>query len=449
MYPKLNNSNYETPLNVKIPNKESFTLILKIPLKKKEYLQTCRNKIKRLLKSFLKSFKCRINKVINMKKAINQELMRANNKRSILDLIQKNGPISKAEIAYILGLSSTSVSTFINELINDKKIYECGVAKSTGGRKSILYQVDPEAFYVIGIDLQVDRIISILTNSIGEAVTSAETLFSNKDEWQVISILNQTIDKLIAEKKLPFAKVGGIGIGVPGIVQNKTGLIEFAPNLGWQNVNLQQLLKIDKPVLIENEANAAAIGEKTFGAAAKVNNFIYISIEIGVGCGLMINGRIYTGNAYHAGEFGHMTVQPEGPICRCGNRGCWEIYVSNDTAIKLYNEHSPIKIKSYEDFLDLIRDNDQPALNVLEIIVKYLGIGIANLVNGLNPEMVIIGGKITEIKNLIHHQLLKQIKDHCLDKTFSGLTLEFSKLDNKATVMGMAGLVIEHVMSSL
>lgn len=383
-----------------------------------------------------------------MKKAINQELMKSNNKRAILELIQKNSPISKSEIAGNLGLSPTSVSNFINELTAQNKIIKCGTAKSTGGRKSALYQINPQAFYVIGLDLQVDRIITVLTNSVGNAIATSEDFIQNKDEWRVIPLLNDNIRRIAKENNIAPERIGGIGIGVPGIVHSKSRVVEFAPNLGWQNVNLQQLLNIDKPIIIENEANAAALGEKAFGVAGAVTNFIYVSIGIGVGCGLITNGRLFTGHSYYAGEFGHMTIEPSGLTCRCGNQGCWEVYISNEAALKLYNQISQRKIHNYEEFLDLVFKEDQYAMEVLESNIRYLGIGIANLVNGLNPDMVIIGGKIVEARELIYPKLLRQIKERSLDKTFGGFTLEFSRLKNQTTAMGMASLVIDQLMTA-
>lgn len=382
-----------------------------------------------------------------MKNAINQEIMRTNNKRAIMKLIQNSGPISKAGISDSLGLSSTSVATFINELASETKIMTCGIAKSTGGRRSVLYQVNPKAFYVIGIDLQIDRIIGILTDAVGAIVITKEVFFTNKDEWHVINRLNQVVQEIYLEGGISLQDIGSIGIGVPGIVRNTTGLIEFAPNLGWQNVNLNQLLKYDKPILIENEANAAALGEKSFGCAGKVVNTVYISVGIGIGCGLVLNNQLFTGHSDHAGEFGHMTVEPDGMVCHCGNQGCWEVYASNDAALKLYNQLSANKIHSFDQLLAAVLQNDAVALQVFDTVVKYLGIGIANLMNGLNPELIIIGGKITELKEIIYNKLLKQIKDRCLNKAYSGFRLEFSELKNQSTAMGMVSLAIDAVMN--
>lgn len=383
-----------------------------------------------------------------MEKVVNQELMRAINKKHILKFIQKSAPVSKKEIADQLGLSSTSISTFINELVSEDKIISCGIAKSTGGRKSTLFKVNPEAFYVIGLDLQVDRIISVLLNFTGDLIVTKQIPFKNKDELSLIALLKSTIEEIISGKKINSSKIGGIGVGIPGIVNNGSGLIEFAPNLSWKNVNLQQLLAINYPVFIENEANTAALGEKAYGIARPVSNLVYVSIGMGVGCGLILNEKLFTGHSYHAGEFGHMTVEPEGVICQCGNRGCWEVYTSNDAALKMYREKTGINLDCFEEFLNRVTNNDPRALEVLESIISYLGLGIANIANGINPEMIVIGGKITELRTLIYNKILKQIKDRCLEKSFGRMAIEFSKLKDNASALGVASLVIEKIVEA-
>jgi len=381
-------------------------------------------------------------------KIINQELMRASNKSLILEYIQKFGPVTKAEIAAVLGLSSTSVATFINELLAEAKIVRCGAAKSTGGRKSALYRQNPDACWFIGNDLQVDRLIGILMDFSGAALLVKESRLAARDEWSVGEALNQFIKAMMAAKKAPVSKIAGVGIGVPGIV-NAAGIIELAPNLGWKNVNLRQLLNLPIPLLIENEANAALWGEKSFGAARRTLNTVYISVGLGVGCGLLINGELYTGHTFHAGEFGHMTLEPNNGLpCRCGSTGCWEAYASNNAALKLYTGKTGRILGSYEDFIELARGRDRAAREVLEITTRYLGVGIANIVNGINPEMIIIGGKIAELKDFIYNPLLKQVKEICLDKTFSGLTLEFTSLHDQACALGVAGRLIEKTIAA-
>ncbi len=378
-----------------------------------------------------------------MKKVINQEIMKETNKKNILNFIRKHAPVSKKEIAEQLGLSLTSVTTFTRQLIKEERIIPCGTAKSTGGRRSLLYRVNPTAFYVLGIDLQVDRIISVVLDFGGRPVQTREIPLKSRSEWQVIPLINQVIREA-GEGRL---RISGVGIGVPGIVETGTGRIEFAPNLGWKNVNLGQLLEFKNPLVIENEANAAALGEKTFGAGQNASHLVYVSVGMGVGCGLLMNGRLFSGCSNYAGEFGHVTVEPDGLLCPCGNRGCWEVYTSNKAALRLYQEKTGREAGTFEDFLALVFSNDQAALEVLDTIVKYLGIGIAGIINGINPEVVIVGGKIAETKSLIYNKLLQQVKERSLDRAFSQMRLEFSPLKNMATALGAAGMVIEKILN--
>ncbi|HEX2952738.1 MAG TPA: ROK family transcriptional regulator [Bacillota bacterium] len=382
-----------------------------------------------------------------MAKVINQEYMRNTNKKLILQYIQKNGTATKPEIAAKLGISATSVSTFIRELTEEQFIIEIGNAKSTGGRKSMQYRINPNAFYIIGIDLQVDAIIGVLTNFEGELILSKEIPIDSTDEWSVLDNINLLVQTFISQKKIPENKLGGVGIAVPGIVQGDTGLIEFAPNLGWKNVNIPQAMGVHYPIFIENEANAAVVGEVNFGLAKNVSNVIFISIGAGVGCGIFLNGKLFIGASFHAGEFGHMIVEPQGQPCRCGNQGCWEVYTSNAATLRHFNELTKQPVKSYDSFLEAFLQNNPAAKDVMDDTIRYLGIGIANIANGLNPEMIVVGGKIAQLKEQIYTPLLKAIKDNCLDKTFSGLAVEFSSLNHLAGAFGMAGFVIDHLVS--
>lgn len=378
-----------------------------------------------------------------MKKAINHGLMKTINRQRILDFIRKKSPVSKKDVADSLETSITSVSTVFNELLQEEKIVHCGTSQSTGGRKSELFQLNPDALYIIGVDIQVSQLIFVLLNLNGAVVLTNTIKINDTDEWSTVSLLKKEIESLCKHAGIEFSKIGGIGIGIPGIVNQDLGLVEFAPNLGWKNVFLSELLALDFPIFIENEANAAAWGEKTFGAARLSESLIYISIDIGVGTGLIFGNRIFGGANNYAGEFGHMTINPEGPICQCGNQGCWETYVSNKAAIKRYQEKSGHQALTYEEFLNKLRNGDPVAVAVNTEIILYLGIGIANITNSLNPETIIIGGAISEVKDIIYTDLIKEIKNRCLEKTFTSLSLRFSEFNGKASALGVASILLD------
>jgi glucokinase-like ROK family protein len=379
---------------------------------------------------------------------INHELMRANNKRFILDVIRRKGPLSKKEIADRLGVSITSVTTFINELLAEALIVSSGAAKSTGGRKSELFQSNPTAFYVVGVDIQIDRLALLLLNSNGDVLQKEEPPLSRINEWSVAALLAETLKALCRKAEIPTTKVAGIGIAAPGIVNPEDGQIKFAPNLRWKNVKLATLLP-DWPFLtIENEANAAALGEAHFGAAQGVANVIYISIGAGIGAGLILNRQLFRGPHSLAGEFGHMTIEPAGLPCQCGNRGCWEVYASNAATLKRYESYSG-KPATYDQLFSLYQQNDPAATQAINKTVTYLGLGLTNLINGLNPEMIVLGGAITRIGSLIYADLLKNIKERCFEFSFKGVTIRFSELENHAAALGAANLAIERHLESL
>jgi predicted NBD/HSP70 family sugar kinase len=384
-----------------------------------------------------------------MKTTINHELMRSNNKRFILEVIRNHGPLSKKAIADRLHVSITSVTTFINELLAEAIIVSSGSAKSTGGRKSELFQSNPDAFYVIGVDIQVDRLVMLLLNSNSAILQKEEFYLTQTDEWSIAKLLTEALETLCRKARIPTAKLVGLGIGVPGIVNRQTDRIDFAPNLGWKNVDLASLLRNPLPLAIENEANAAVIGEAHFGAAQEIGNVIYVSIGMGLGTGLILNRQLFRGPNGLAGEFGHMTIQHDGSLCRCGNRGCWEVYASNEAALQRYQTYSGAKPATYEKLITLFQTGDPAAVQAINETVMYLGLGLTNLINGLNPEMIVLGGSIVGIGPLIYPDLLKNIKERCFEFSFKKVNLRFSQLDNHAAALGVGSLAIERHLALL
>ena len=383
------------------------------------------------------------------KKAINQELMRNNNKAQILRCVKAKQVVSKRELTEELGLSTTTVSTFIRELEQENLIQNSGIARSTGGRRSLLYQLNPDYCYTLGLDLKVDRIVGVLLDFKGDIKAENEIPVRDRDEWKVVPLLKTFIHDLLAKYEIPWAQLGGIGIGIPGVLNNEGEIIDFAPNLGWKNVDLPTMLALDKPIYLENEANAGALGEVVFGLGQNVDHLAYISVGMGIGCGLIIDHKLFSGHLRNAGEFGHMTVESEGFPCQCGNKGCWEVYASNSAALRMYTEKTNNKQVTFPEFLRRCRENNDQATEVLQTVTKYLGLGIASVINILNPEMVIIGGEITNVKSLIFNSLLKEIKERTLEKSFAGVRLEFSQLGNKAAALGMGTIVLEKIINAL
>jgi predicted NBD/HSP70 family sugar kinase len=384
-----------------------------------------------------------------MKTTINHEVMRSNNKRSILDVIRNYGPLSKKEIADRINVSVTSVTTFINELLAETIIVTSGAARSTGGRKSELFQSNPDAFYILGVDIQIDRLVMLLLNSNGAILQKDEFCLTQTDEWSVANLLSEALETFCHKAQILPSKLVGIGIAIPGIINKVTDQVDFAPNLGWKNVDLASLLHTPLPLVIENEANAAVIGEVHFGAAQSIDNVIYVSIGAGLGTGLILNRQLFRGPNRLAGEFGHMTIEQNGSPCRCGNRGCWEVYASNQAALQRYEAYSGIKLESYEKLLTLFQENDPAATHAINETIVSLSIGLTNLINGLNPEMIVLGGGIVRIKQLIYADLLRNVKERCWEFSFKAVNLRFSELEDHAAALGVGSLAIERHLELL
>jgi predicted NBD/HSP70 family sugar kinase len=383
-----------------------------------------------------------------MKTTINHGRMRSSNKRFILDYIRKNGPVSKKAISGCLQMSFSAVTTFVSELLAENTIIARGNAKSSGGRKSELFQPNPDAFYVCGADIQIDRLVILLQDFCGNLLERQEIPLNQTGEAYVAALLSDSVRQIYQKTSLFPDKLAGIGVSVPGIVNSGSGLVEFAPNLNWKQVDLQQLLPV-QPVVIANEANAAAFGELYYGSAQETGNAIFLSVGHGIGSGLIFDHRLFAGRNFIAGEFGHMTLDPHGPVCRCGKRGCWETYASNEAGLRLYEQLSGRKLSGFESLIGLFLQNDAIALRVIEETVYYLGVGIANLINGLNPEMVVIGGSLGTIGDQIYPELVNTVKEHCLAPSFHGVAIRFSRFGNHAAALGAASMAIDRHLNSI
>src|SRR5699024_8668915 len=231
---------------------------------------------------------------IYMNKTWNQYVVKQENKSLILRTIKNHFPISRADIASLTGLNKGTVSSSVNDLLSEEFIYESGPGKSSGGRRPVMLLFNKVAGYSIGIDLGVNYMLGILTDLEGNICFEKHVKFNNLTYEEIIDKIFSVVDALIASAPPSPYGIIGIGVGVPGTV-NKEGEILLAPNLGWRNVHLKKILqeKYNLPVIIENEANSGAYGEKKFGVGKKSSNIIYISVGIGIGVGLILNGKLY------------------------------------------------------------------------------------------------------------------------------------------------------------
>lgn len=362
----------------------------------------------------------------------------------VLNLLRFQGTVSRTQIAKLTGLNKATVSSLVDELISSQLVMEVGRAPSQVGRRPILLLFNANAGFVVGIDLGVDFARVVATDLSGQVTQARECHLSHpKNPQTVIGQLVEQIQAVITQ--LPPSPLGvvGVGVGVPALVDYTRGIVINAPNLGWRDVHLKALLESysNLPVYVDNEANAGALGEKLRGAGKDVSDLVYISAGVGIGAGIIVNHELIRGAQGMAGEFGHMTVEPQGFRCDCGNQGCWEMYASEKALVDQYRRLSGRQLTS-EAILALAEENETFALEALQAVGQYLGIGIANILNGLNPSLVLIGNRLGRAGNRLLGPVLQAVQSRCFIAPYAGVKVQMSALGPDACAIGAASLVL-------
>jgi len=381
----------------------------------------------------------------------NQQLVKKENKSVVFNLIMNHSPISRADIAQKCGLNKGTVSSLVAELLEEQLIYESGPGESSGGRRPVMLLFNQGAGYSVGIDLGVNYILGVLTDLHGNIVITKNEKYINVSFEDTLNRVKSVISSLIdAVPPSPYGIVG-IGIGAPGVV-NKEGDILLAPNLGWKNVSLTAELEnmFNVPVIVENEANAGAYGEKKFGIGQPFDDLIYVSAGIGIGTGIIINGELYKGINGYSGEFGHMTIDKNGMQCRCGNKGCWELYASEQSLLSKANEMNLgiTNDVNLGEILLLAQSEEQAAIQLLEEVGKNLGLGIINIIHAFNPQQIIIGNRLAAARQWIEPQVRDIIDRFTLPFHQTDIKIDFSDLSLPSSALGVAAFSTENFLKS-
>jgi|YelNatPaOPRAMG01_1025707.scaffolds.fasta_scaffold01001_3 predicted NBD/HSP70 family sugar kinase len=383
----------------------------------------------------------------------NAKILRGINRGMILNIIREKQPISRISIARITGLNKSTVSSIITELLNEDLIYEQVNEDQNIGRNPINLYLKLGKFFVgaINIDSSVTRIaVADIDGSIKE-ITVIETE-SNKPE--------KFIQKCVDEIKKISAKHGiknleGIGVSIAGIVDSDRLTVNYAPNLGWENFNIGEVLKKSLPnvknISIGNDAKSSALAELWFGDhAIDLTNFVFLSIGQGIGSGVVVDNKLIEGEFKAAGEFGHMVIFEGGELCKCGNKGCWEAYASDRAIVNRYLAKKSEKIEHAVDFIaqdiiDLAKNNDEIAIEILKQTGYYLGLGIANIIKAIDPHAIIIGGKITQVWDIIYPEIIKIVKQRAYFGREKNIKILPTSLKTLPRLIGAATLAIEDI----
>jgi glucokinase-like ROK family protein len=347
----------------------------------------------------------------------NQSLARKHNSSFILNLLRLNGPLSRASLASRIGLTRSTVGRIVDDLIAENLIREVEFTMGKVGRPGMLIELNPQGGSAIGIEIGVNFISIMLTdfsaNVLWRERVSLPNEATSKDYLLRAEQLARKASDLAASHQY---RQMGIGVGVWGLVDHFKGSIRFAPNLMWHDIPLKENWEkiFGVPVYLENDANAAALGEYYFGASKNIENFLYVSMDIGIGGGIISKGKLFRGASGYAGEIGHMAIDPHGSLCSCGKVGCLETMVGRRVIIKRYQNKTSGAEISLEKIIERARAGDRIAGSVFTEVAEALGIGIGNLVNIFNPERIILGWSLGQAYDLLIPTLKKSIQKNSL-----------------------------------
>lgn len=361
------------------------------------------------------------------------------NRKSIIKLLAHERELTKLEVSRKLNLSVPTVTTIAGELLEEGIFEEAGMATSTGGRKPVIIRFLPQSRYSIGVDLDKNFIRAIITDLDCKILNDKKLFLRSINEAEIIDGIKVLIEDILKEMKDLKDKILGIGISMPGTVNEDKLKLELAPNFKLKNLcfkHIQDYFKL--PVYVENEANAGAIAESNLGIAKNLNNLIYISITEGIGGGLIINERIYKGKSSRAGEIGHMTINKGGRQCSCGKKGCFETYASNRALINDYNEVSEIKALSISEIIGKYKEKDTLAIKVIERYIEDLAEGIGNLIFIFNPNYIVIGGEVSKYSDIFQNKLIELIFNNNQFYNKDDVEILFSSLGEDSNILGAA-----------
>lgn len=374
------------------------------------------------------------------------------NRTIVLNLVRARQPISRADLARAMGMRRGAVSLIVNDLLHDGAIVEGATGDAVRGRKPTFLYIDSRRRAVVAIDIRISQTLLMLADLVGNPIGGVVTIATERDPERLVASLATRVTQLLADHA-HIDDCIGIGVAVPGMVERPSMRVLHAPTLGWRDVDLRDMLaKATRlPVEIENSGRACALAQLWAmhgGAEGPAGDFVFVSVSDGLGVGISFQREVLRGRHNLAGEFGHIPLSIDGPRCSCGSTGCWEAYVSNRATLNRYFGQEPDTAAaphssefSITDLLSRARGTDLKARAALQATGRYLGIGLAAIVNALDPAAVYVGGEITAAWDLVEPSMHAAFLDRALTPAVAATpirpvaTIEYPRLRGAAALV--------------
>jgi len=390
---------------------------------------------------------------------VDHSVINAMNKRNVISIIREQGPINKAEIARLVGLSIPTIMRLTDELLEKNLIRETGKRESTGGKPPLLLEFTPDSHFIIGVDIGTTHIKTIVMNMVADIVCRIEIpTLAAEQSGKVIGRIVETISQAIGKVNAPLSRYLGIGLGMPGLLDAGCGRVLFSPAFKWENVDLTGPIKsrFGLPVYMTNVTRAMAVGEKWFGLAKDVENFMCINLGYGIGSAIVINNRLYGGSSDSSGEFGHMTLEKNGPQCSCGNHGCLEALASanamskkaaflierGETSAILDLAGGEMTQINAKHIFDAARSGDRLGKELVSEATEYIGIAISGIVNLIDPELIILEGGVAKAGPILLDGIQRIVERRQMKYAGRKLRIVASEIGEDAAAIGAAAVLI-------
>jgi predicted NBD/HSP70 family sugar kinase len=376
-----------------------------------------------------------------------QSALRESNQRRVIHAVRSAGSLTQAEIARTTGLSAATVSNIVRELRSAGTLTV--TPTSSGGRRAQSVSLTRATGLIVGVEIGADRLWSVLCNHDHEVLAEESIPYDaassverglRRSEWLISTLLRQA--------RVDRSAVRGVGVGVPGPIDAVSGQVA-APALlpAWHGTEVAAELsdRLDLPVYVDNDANAAALGELVWGAGRGVSDMVYLKLGTGVGAALVLRGDVYPGAAGFAGEIGHITVDEQGRICRCGNRGCLETLVGGPYLVDLLPAGHTRGTPSLRTLVDAAIAGDLGCRRVVADAGRAVGAAAAILCNVLNPTRVVVGGELAETEDLLLNPIRETLQRQALPSAAAGVEVVPAQLGERAIALG----AVAHVERAL
>ncbi len=384
------------------------------------------------------------------------------NDEQTLNVIRRQGPISRVEIAKMTGLTPPTVTNITTRLLKLGLIMEDRIGESSGGRRPLLLKINNLLAAVSILYIRSEKIIGYVIDPQFKILWEDSRMIKGRKEEEVLEIMLEMIQECRRAAAVP---VLAVGVVVCGPVRVKEGIAVFVPTVGWKNAPLRAMIEeqIDLPVFIENDVKALSNGEYYYGSVKDARSMILLKVSNGIAGGIILNGGFYRGVNDSAGEVGHTTIDIAGPMCSCGNYGCLEALASeNALVVAVVKALKEGQVSLVYDMVDGNLDHvtpadiyeaanakDEVAVRVLEQAARYLGIGIANFINIFNPEIVILGGGIVRGRQYMEDIIRQTIKDRSFESCSSVLEIRFLTATTENTLKGAADIVFAEITETI